>query len=294
MAHCIPGQVLTQSGDQFTVRLNTGALITAPLSDSMVTRAIRVEPGQWVAVLADRIIYRWRHIPDAARADWDALIADIPSGLVASRGCHDSEAETYEQEVRAGLSDYLRENYFAILDRVVKLAEIRDGMTVLDIGVGTGLLSERVPPGARRYGIDISPKMLEKAREKGLPVELAEGSFLAIPYPDLTFDRVISTFAFHHLTPQEKDLGLQEMRRVLKPEGRIVIGDLMVENPAQMDQIRTRFVREGRTDLLVELKDEYFTVLESATLTLRSLGFDTAWERGSLLSWILSAVLVNR
>ncbi|MCL5124788.1 MAG: hypothetical protein M1511_09885, partial [Deltaproteobacteria bacterium] len=57
----------------------------------------------------------------------------------------------------------------------------------------------------------------------------------------------------------------------------------------QMDELRQRFVREGRTDLLEELEDEYFTDLELATQTLASLGYETAWERGSVLSSILSA-----
>ncbi|MCL5124787.1 MAG: class I SAM-dependent methyltransferase [Deltaproteobacteria bacterium] len=289
MGPCIPGQVTGRSGDQFTVRLLTGAPVVAALSDSMVSRGILVEPGQWVAVLGDRIIYRWKDLQVMANIDWPALIREIPSGLLASRGCHDAQAEHYEEEVRAGLNDYIRENYFAILDRVIELAEIGEDMTVLDIGIGTGLLSERVPGGANLHGIDISPKMLEKVREKGLPVKLVEGSFLAIPYPDQTFDRIISTFAFHHLTPMEKVLGFKEMDRVLKPKGRIVIGDLMVENARQMDELRQRFVREGRTDLLEELEDEYFTDLELATQTLASLGYETAWERGSVLSLILSA-----
>lgn len=87
-----------------------------------------------------------------------------------ARGCHDSQADFYDENVRANLDDYIRENYFKILDRVVAMLPAKPNLKVLDIGIGTGLLAERMRPGIELHGIDISTKMMEKVREKGLPV----------------------------------------------------------------------------------------------------------------------------
>jgi putative AdoMet-dependent methyltransferase len=205
-------------------------------------------------------------------------------------GCHDTQAEHYDQEVRKNLDDYIRENYFAILDRAIEYAEFSAGMSVLDIGVGTGLLTERMPEGLELFGIDISRKMLDKLQEKALPIKLFTGGFLDIPFPRATFDRVVSTFALHHLTPEEKASALREMDRVLKPNGRLVVGDFMVENDRQHQELIQRFRAEGRIDMLRELSAEHFLNIEAEAVDLlHSLGYHIEWERGSTLSWIMRA-----
>lgn len=207
-------------------------------------------------------------------------------------GCHDSQAESYENEVRNNLNDYVRENYFEILDAVIRQAELSTGLKVLDIGIGTGLLTERLPVGLELYGVDLSPKMMDKVREKKLPVNLALGDFCHIPHPDHSFDRVISTFAFHHVNFDEKAVALAEMDRVLKPGGSIVIGDFMVENQSQKLNLLEKFRNENRADMLQELEEEYFTDLEQACSTLQSLGYQTTYQRVATLSWILQAIKV--
>lgn len=205
-------------------------------------------------------------------------------------GCHDSQAENYEAEVRNRLDDYIRENYFEILDTVIGRADLAAGLKVLDIGIGTGLLTERLPRGLELYGVDLSPRMLDKLREKKLPVDLALGDFCHLPHPGETFDRIISTFAFHHVGFSEKAAALAEMDRVLKPGGLMVIGDFMVENEAQKESLRAKFRAENRADMLQELVEEYFTDLEEACATLGALGYRTTYRRGATLSWILRAV----
>ena len=99
----------------------------------------------------------------------------------------------------------------------------------LDVGCGTGFSVLYMADAlgiAKACGIDISPVMVEKAREK-IPVQLAEriefreASSDNIPYPDGFFDHVLCTNSFHHYP--DPVAALTEMRRVLRPGGELVI-----------------------------------------------------------------------
>lgn len=118
----------------------------------------------------------------------------------------------------------------AFRDRVVEEADVGPGDRVLDVGCGTGsLLSAMVEeaPRCRTVGLDPDPAALAHAREK-LPVEqvaLVRGTGTDLPFPDGTVDRVVSTLALHHLAEPAKRETLAEIRRVLSPDGRFVLGD---------------------------------------------------------------------
>jgi len=208
---------------------------------------------------------------------------------VEHKGCHDSQADQYDIKVHENLDDYVRENYFTILSRVVELTEPSHGLSILDIGIGTGLLTERFPEGLSLYGVDVSERMMDKIREKGLNVHLSKGDFCDIPFPAGHFDRVVSTFAFHHLTPAEKVAAFKEIDRVLNNHGVLVIGDFMFEDENQRNQLVQKFLHEGRSDMVEEIEDEYFTYLDEASTTLNELGYLVTYERGSTISWILKA-----
>lgn len=84
-------------------------------------------------------------------------------------------------------------------------------------------------PGAEAQGIDPDADILsiarEKARRAGVAIALDVGFADELPHGDASFDHVVSTLAFHHLTPEEKDAALREAMRVLKPGGGLHIGD---------------------------------------------------------------------
>jgi ubiquinone/menaquinone biosynthesis C-methylase UbiE len=117
----------------------------------------------------------------------------------------------------------------------IRLAQVQDGESILDVAVGTGLILAdlaRVNPAGFNAGIDISEGMLQKAREKlsGTParVELRQGSAFEIPYPDAAFDLVINGYMFD-LMPFEAMPGiLAEFKRVLKSAGRVVLINMTV------------------------------------------------------------------
>lgn len=111
-------------------------------------------------------------------------------------------------------------------EELVKQASIQPNQRVLDLGCGTGtlvVLLKRKYPAAQIVGLDPDPKALRRAQKKvkraGVEVQLDEGFADQLPYDDGAFDRVISSFMFHHLENQDREKMLREVLRVLKPAG---------------------------------------------------------------------------
>ena len=134
---------------------------------------------------------------------------------------YDNLAKIYDWRWRQYLTD--------TLSFLVNWANVSSAAAVLDVGCGTGelarLLLEKNPHQAI-VGIDISEEMLVQARQKLRNVErvtFEQASASALPIPDNTFEVVVSANAFHYFPEPEK--ALAEMRRVLKPDGKIVILD---------------------------------------------------------------------
>jgi len=111
-------------------------------------------------------------------------------------------------------------------------AALRPGHRVLDIGCGTGTLAtqiKRIHPQVEVIGLDPDPKALARASRKAarasVSVHFDQGFGDPLPYPDASFDRVLSSFMFHHLPADEKRETLREIRRVLKPNGEFHMAD---------------------------------------------------------------------
>ena len=120
---------------------------------------------------------------------------------------------------------------------LIEQAEIKSGFRVLDIGCGTGsmaILIKRMHPAAEVVGIDPDPSALSvsrrKAKRAGLAVEFDRGFADHMPYADASFDRVFSSFMFHHLAADEKSATLGEIRRVLKTGGSLHLLDFVREH----------------------------------------------------------------
>src|ERR671932_1271192 len=125
---------------------------------------------------------------------------------------------------------------FAGTGNPFSLGEILPGERAVDVGCGAGIDSliaaKKVGPDGRVIGVDMTPSMLQKARqaadEAGLVnVEFREGYAEALPVPDGWADVVISN-GVPNLIP-DKAAALSEMARVLKPNGRLQIGDILVQ-----------------------------------------------------------------
>jgi ubiquinone/menaquinone biosynthesis C-methylase UbiE len=110
--------------------------------------------------------------------------------------------------------------------RLLDQAHIRSGHRVLDVGCGTGSLTiqlKRLNPETDVVGLDPDPKALVLAKRKAVraaaSIQLDQGFGDELPYPDGSFDRVLSSLMFHHVPTDEKGKTLRAIRRVLKPGG---------------------------------------------------------------------------
>jgi ubiquinone/menaquinone biosynthesis C-methylase UbiE len=108
--------------------------------------------------------------------------------------------------------------------RLVQRAGIHSGQRVLDVACGTGVVSVTAARlGAHVTGLDLTPELLERARENSrigeLEIEWLEGDVEKLPFPDATFDAVLSQYG--HIFAPRPEVAIAEMLRVLKPGGTI-------------------------------------------------------------------------
>lgn len=122
----------------------------------------------------------------------------------------------------------------AFRKKTLGFAEVKPGESVLDVGCGTGVLTRlaALAAGQTGYAVGIDPaaKMLEVARKnalrEGSRAEFRLAVIEDLPFDDNRFDCVLSSAMLHHLPPDLKVKGLLEVKRVLRPGGRLVLVDV--------------------------------------------------------------------
>lgn len=113
------------------------------------------------------------------------------------------------------------------------LIAVAPGESVLDLGCGPGelamTLARRVGPNGRVAGVDLSKALVagarRKARRAGLAIDYRVASVEALPFADASVDVVVSSLVMHHLAPEVLARAVREIRRVLKPGGRVFVID---------------------------------------------------------------------
>ncbi len=172
------------------------------------------------------------------------------------------------------------------------LARITPGDAVLDVGCGTGDLTmvarARAGAAGTAHGIDAAPAMIAAARRKaaraGHAINYRVAAVEALPFPDATFDVVMSSLMMHHLPDGLKHQALAEVRRVLKPGGRLLVVDL--KRPASrpgrvaLPLLVHRQMRGGAQDLPALLDAAGFIAVEAGETGFGPLGFVRGWVRG--------------
>jgi arsenite methyltransferase len=186
--------------------------------------AVRQQPAFDVDVLRDAI-----------QEEYAEVATDPEKGFHFHTGRPLARMLEYADEWLIGIPESSIQS-FAGTGNPFNLGELITGERVVDVGCGAGIDSliaaKKVGPEGRVIGVDMTPAMLEKARqaanETGLAnVEFREGYAEALPVQEGWADVVISNGVLN-LMP-DKAAVLEEMSRVLKPGGRLQIGDIMVQ-----------------------------------------------------------------
>ncbi len=115
--------------------------------------------------------------------------------------------------------------------RALEIAQIQDGMCVLEVAVGTGLTFQKIVkanPGGQNIGVDLTPAMLEKAKARLMELGMTNyqvftGDAYDLKFPDRQFDLLMNNYMFDLLPEKDFVPVLNEFKRVLKPTGRIVL-----------------------------------------------------------------------
>ena len=170
----------------------------------------------------------------------------------------------------------------AFRERLLELAGVQRGHSVLDIGCGTGTLAiaatARVGPAGSVVGIDASPEMVARATRKavkaGAPATFQLTVAEQLPFPDARFDVVLSTLMFHHLPRHTRRQCATEIRRVLKPGGRVFVVDF--GKPQSRRGLLAHFHRHGHVaveDIEGLLGDIGLTTRQTGSVGFLDLGF---------------------
>jgi ubiquinone/menaquinone biosynthesis C-methylase UbiE len=159
--------------------------------------------------------------------------------------------------------------------------ELRPGDRVLDVGCGPGRLArvfaERVAPTGEVVGIDAAVEMINRAssqaRRRRAAATFQVGFAQDLPFPDASFDAVGCTLALHHVAENDQQTAVEEMYRVLKPGGRLLIAEF--HKGTGRRHVGPRWLRHSGEDML----DKAHGFVESS-------GFSDVATGGTNLGWL--------
>lgn len=200
----------------------------------------------------------------------------------------DHWADSYDDTV-SGHDEQYREvfrRYPAILKEIAR----RSGQDVLEFGSGTGNLTALLLAADKNvFGVEPSDAMKKVALQKGLPDLFHDGDFLSFPAPPFEPDTIVSSYAFHHLTDEEKKQAIHTYSNILHSDGKIVFADTMFQNQAahqaQIDKARAA----GFDQLAEDLETEYYPSIDVLKQIFEEEGFSTSFHQMNDFVWIVEA-----
>jgi ubiquinone/menaquinone biosynthesis C-methylase UbiE len=214
------------------------------------------------------------------QVDEDAIMKSQMEQMVPSY-------DSYMRKMTLGRERTLRE-------MTVRLAQVKPGDWVLEVGCGTGTLTlaakRQAGPSGRVYGIDIIPGMIElsqrKAAQANEEVTFQLGGIDDIPFPENQFDVVMCSFMIFHMSEDTRRKGIAEIYRVLKPQGRLLVLDLALPTQSLPRAIAKvlfgSMLQHDLRELLPLMEASGFSGVEYAPASFRILGLSIlGFVRGS-------------
>ncbi|HKA17929.1 MAG TPA: methyltransferase domain-containing protein [Blastocatellia bacterium] len=172
----------------------------------------------------------------------------------------------------------------AFREKMLRLAHLEPGESVLDVGCGTGSLAivakRHVGPTGTVYGVDASPEMIARAEKKvrktGVGVVFKQAFAQSLPFTDSQFDVVLTTMMLHHLPQKARQELAVEIRRVLKPGGRVLaidFGGTARKRKSFLDHFHRRHGHVELKDISALLNEAGMKIVESGSVGMRRLNF---------------------
>lgn len=181
----------------------------------------------------------------------------------------------------------------AIRKETIKLAFLKSGDRILEVGCGTGSLTieakKAAGPSGEVQGIDAAPEMIEVARKKalkaGLDIGFKVGLMEQIPFDDDYFDGVLCSFMIFHMSCDSRRKGFGEIYRTLKPNGTLLIVDIEPPSNPFLKGILTlvlsnRMLQHGVSELKPLMRNAGLQSIERGISQFKMLGYMRGKKRG--------------
>ncbi|WP_010093784.1 class I SAM-dependent DNA methyltransferase [Ornithinibacillus scapharcae] len=197
-------------------------------------------------------------------------------------------AEEYDNTV-SGYDPEYKEVFHAYDDILVEVAKNSEG-NILEFGVGTGNLTEKLlERGHDIIGIEPSPAMKAIANAKLPEALVMDGDFLEYPIPTIPIHTIVSTYAFHHLTDDEKDNAVKKFADILEVNGKVVFADTMFETLEAKEKKTSEAEEIGFTNLAADLRREYYPTMETIEGIFTKHNFTVSFKQMNEFVWLIIA-----
>ena len=196
---------------------------------------------------------------------------------------HDPIANDYDDNVQ-NENNPIRKGYISLMKWIKE--KTKESNILIDLGCGTGNTSNQIDSDKKIYCVDISQNMLDLAKKK-----LENNESIVFIKSDLLgffddfkndkqIDTIISTYAIHHLTQNEKHTLFEKAFNFLPKGGKVIFGDLMFKSKEYENQMKNKY-----PDLVEDFDDELYWYIDDESKKLESVGFKIGVKRFSDLSW---------
>ncbi|MED0672139.1 class I SAM-dependent methyltransferase [Aneurinibacillus aneurinilyticus] len=186
-------------------------------------------------------------------------------------------ASEYDRTVVDTNGEYAEvfEGYEQILREVAQELKLPAKSKILEIGVGTGNLTRLLlSEGWRVFGIDPSPDMRSIASRKLPDFTIEDGHFLSVPESIGRVDGIVSTYAFHHLTDEQKMRAIQQLVDRLNENGMVVFADTAYADEKAKQAIHEKVKEQKAFALLEDLRTEYYPLVSTMKHIFQEAGLD--------------------
>ena len=196
-------------------------------------------------------------------------------------------SEEYDKYVKKSSAEYPFDGYYEVLEFVYDKIQSKKKARILDIGIGTGVLTQRLyKDGAVIYGVDFSKEMIQISLEKMPDAIILQWDFnkgLPMELQIEKFDYIISTYAIHHLNDDKKIELIIKLRDSLKENGKLILADISFETAEKRNECKSKYTDKWDTD-------EFYMIAVDILAKLNAIGVDAEYTQISACAGILELV----